>query len=1407
LAATRQRKNPKLGGGGRVGRAEQALSVDQAPGPDATDAVLFTLRLPRALDPERIALLANNTVRLGTSASVTTASGSPAAAVNIGRETTDLGAKSRSGEWWSEAPIILRAGAHAEGPVTSASTVTLHGGASVSGPVEEGADLEPYAETSWTVFFPPLSGHNDLEVSPARTRTLAPDVYGKVTVQPEASLSLTTGTYFFDTFTLNALATLSLDDSKGPVIIYVRSLLALRGQIHGTGAVPNVLFAYAGEEPLLITAPFGGHLIAPNARLQLAESSDGVHAGSFFVKDLVVAPRTKIVHQPFAHWEDVIHGPAEIQLEWADAPVTLKPILFYEPELSHEDAHVSLSEPIFFHIPDEIPVIAGNAGNGVVRFTYVDASGTPVECIYRGGSDETSPTSPLEVAKGFRYVFESCSNGLVAGDRDQGSDFRLHIESGDPAHPHGQVRVELTVGGGCNGTLGQPIPAHESIAIRNAFSWQNTQALTEYDGEGRPLLYYALIYVRDHEQLEALDELYIHWSGKPLFESEMARFQGKCGTLSYDGDGSGIFVYAVLPGVTYNLIREAALNPDPVEGDRTLYEVIQLVDPPETALGPDGSLSYDALEAAAFYYMNLDSFPEDDDVEVHQNPFWNRIKRAAVRAVASVARGVARVVTNGLGKIDRFVQGEVTITLDVSILNRDPSFDVWRPMVRGWGPDVGQELRLNGTRVEVRQWAQRVYTLGIPLPTQFYGTLGSGGQPGRVGIRVAKDTSARSGGVCVEAKNDAGLVTSFILANEVCDFRGLYFGGFSRDRTVEVRANPRDLHALNQVTDGHDYLRTVASYTPHRAEVLTGALGSAMAGWPAQGKVYAPCFGFPNASHDLITGALSGALFAFLGPAGFAVGEVIGALTAVDIVMPPHIDTATDSRGVMTHEYGHFALCSMTFRANSLALSGIIVDTILAGSEIDPDDDVRILNEGFADFFAGQVVSGVNYFRFPPGISQLGMSYCASNPGAVPCLDRNANGTDGSGGLPRMEDDDGNLRHGHMAIARAATLFHDAFDGRNWRGQGVPTNGDAWTSVAGTIEYTGTSTSDQRDESVVLPGAALRHWFDRWQDRGFWLTQDNFLRGLADVASENGVTWCDACDLFALHSPSIEEWQPNGWVSVGDRWQLCTQDPIRKWIGSPPEASLNMRADQCVPCPGHSISNPLGTCQACSDGEIAIDNQCVACPAGSIPRADRVLGVTVRLNQCVPCPETHVWTGPGQCTECAAGQVADHTTNTCIDCAVDLTVDLEGAATSHCVWNVTTIGPAPFGGPNSCGSVHIVDYVGLESIVACENSEVSLEVDGSSLERDRASCEAATMIVDIEQHGPEGWAPVASVGVTGLWTNCAEEPPDWFCTACLLRTDHVVPVSQLVGLDRLRVTARTTEQVAFGLKSGRVIPH
>jgi hypothetical protein len=804
-----------------------------------------------------------------------------------------------------------------------------------------------------------------------------------------------------------------------------------------------------------------------------------------------------------------------------------------------EDGQKSFAQPIDFTIPSWVPVVLGNGGNHWLELRFRTPTGEEHNCDYRAGSDKAHPETLVEQAKGRRYLFVRCSNELKPGDVTRALSFLLHIRNGDHKDPATITQVELRLGGNLP-ELAPPISPEESVAIRDAFSWANTSALPEQNTEGLPSLYYTLIYVEEREQIDALDEMLVHYSTLPLFGEELDRWQGQRGLFAHEGDGRGLFLFALMPASIYNLLRTAAL-----EGN-DIYSVIALREVPASAKLGDGSVSYEALRRSGFLYRNLQ--PEDVATWAQASPgmgqakqeLFNKLKRAIVKAIATVAKAVVRTIVRGIGAVDRWIGGSVNLRVRLDLRNIDPNFQQG-PMQRAWGAGAGSQVTLPGVRVSA--WQR---TLGGVLPTLYTGHTDATGTA-QLRITRGKNTS-----LCVAIENRGAEVTRFLVEIEACDFAAPLPGSRLQTHTnLNIPVRHRLFNVLAQASEGWAYMNEIVGHSPRRAVILVGGLANLM-GRFQPGVAMAPCFGFPNLAYDAFVNvlALEASKIPIVGPVVSAAIRQAGPAYAVDMIIAddpseflPGVDRNFDSRGLVSHEYGHFALCSMMYAEGfgniTVGYTDAILERISNGGNPTPNNEAAYINEGFADFMAGQLVGGVGYFMPPNTRVSLGTNYCSAS--SNDCLEVNC----GPPGAPnecrssRPSETDFDRQ-----VGRITTLLHDAFDGRpSLPPLNAPGNGDVWTwDSSNLLGYSSVRNGSNSDERVALPGASISRTIKHWDRRGSKLTQDTFLGGLSDAMEEAGVNWCDRCRVFALHDA---RWDPNNSIEP-----LCQSSPIRDWIGS-----------------------------------------------------------------------------------------------------------------------------------------------------------------------------------------------------------------------------------------------------------------
>jgi len=228
-----------------------------------------------------------------------------AATVVTGGATTNVGTGGTrvepdaqlKGDLWSASALTLKDRVHVFG-VTHAAAAPVRGvGVLTDGGVDTTTPLVPSTTLQWTVTLPP-SGPA-VSIAPGQSGSRGPGAYGAVQVFSGSTLTLSTGTYFVDTLLLEPQSRVVLNQTSGPVVIYVRTTLQLRGELRAStaGAAPDLLIVYVGGADTAAEVPFSGTIVAPSARLFLGSVTPG-HTGAFFAKNIEVGPHTKVTFRP-----------------------------------------------------------------------------------------------------------------------------------------------------------------------------------------------------------------------------------------------------------------------------------------------------------------------------------------------------------------------------------------------------------------------------------------------------------------------------------------------------------------------------------------------------------------------------------------------------------------------------------------------------------------------------------------------------------------------------------------------------------------------------------------------------------------------------------------------------------------------------------------------------------------------------------------------------------------------------------------------------------------------------------------------------------------------------------------------------------------------------------------------------
>ena len=1092
------------------------------------------LDLPNGTTPGRFVVAAAGSLKIDDRALLRDSMGQSADASNTGTTITQVGVSGKVGDLFSQASVDLRGNAIVDGSLTTAGGLSQQPGSVIKGAVKTGTPITPLAVSSWSPVVPSGTGSN-LTLQPNQTQTINPGAYAQVTVNAGAVLHLRPGTYKLAGLDLESGAKLVLDSVAQPTSIYVTGTLIYRGLIlDAKNANDNdlpLLMVVLGTNAVQIDPVFRGTLFVPNASLSVGP---GTHYASFFARDVELRPDTIVELRRF-QWTKVL---PQTKVSWTDAPVVLTASRNYTTGVD-TPAQKTVSPAVTFTIPDYIYVRTGNSGNGQVEFTFVTPTSTKVTCTYHGEARLPHPVTDLERMRGRRYRITGCDNGYQLGQTATGRTFTLRVVSGDAEDLSGKTSVALHLGGGCSDVLPAPLAAEEVVAIRDNFSWDTIAKLNETDVQGHPALFHGMIYVENKAQLAALDRLRVFWSPQPISERYMSGLRGKCGRVEHATDGRGVVVYAVFPARLFNVMRDFAIQAK--HGNVAPPFKFILPSPPQQPgfVNSDGSLSYAALGSSQ-YLEWLQTHPGqagwfDDAVDFVSDTAtdaWNWTKDKivdpavhygeygfdyvvngfdfAIDFTANFLDNSWEAIQQGLQEFVLVFSDKINVHLQITMLNRDPLFVPGSTMVRAWGPADASGNRPNlvpaAANVRVRQWGWGF------LPVMDQAELGDNGQ---VTLEAVKGASGRGGDLCIEMDTDYGMMTSDFIPNEVCDFAQGRYGDYQDDINDVLSINEPDLFAFTQVKDSSDYFKTVIGTDSYTYDILTGWIANEMTSTFNKGK-HNPltlCLDFPSLSASTITSAAIG-----LGAAGLLGGPVVaGIVTTVGLfgasliekdVWWPDADDSDDtrsSRGVMTHEYGHFSMCSLLFAENGPpGLTGLI-NRIFEGQADSRDDEIAQMCEGWADTFAMQVVGGSNYVVTPNATSGM-MGFCEGSP----CMDINFVGGGDASGNPFTDE-----------LARFETLFYDAFDRTDstTRFTNAVANGDYWRANAqsGLLELSPIPYLANQDEKVSLPGPAWRTWAKHWLQHGLTPDHNDVMHGLIDTMGDQGFKWCDVCDLLALH--------------------------------------------------------------------------------------------------------------------------------------------------------------------------------------------------------------------------------------------------------------------------------------------------
>jgi hypothetical protein len=916
-----------------------------------------------------------------------------------------------------------------------------------------------------------------------------------------------------------------------------------------------------------------------------------------------------------------------------------------------------------FHVPATFDV-GGVLANGTVTLTYTSCTGQAVTCQYHGGSTSDTPKTDLDLEAGRTAALASCSDGQPATALRCGTSFGLSVQ-GTPRFPV-TVDLSLDDRAcDSNVDLLTPLQTRQMIDSFSWPSpiLATPPTVAEQNADGTPALYYAWVYLHNSTDQLRLRKMYVHILSRPLFTSELEANAGQCVHYQNPGDGFGTFVPVVMPGKVYNTILnvqntafQQKQNPKLQPGDPLFKAVI---------LRSTTPLNFAALRASGFRYLDYEPSPLPTQAAMQLQGggavnFLESIEQFAL----GVLQDIGSTVTNALGDLDAIFANRINYTMTINAANLNPRFSSPQ-MTRAWGSEAGLALGAGGLKVTLYENLLGVFPETFNGYTNDQGVVtiqpASNGAGVLAGygfcITLRNDAVWASSFLMPDDVCNLQGLDRFVVgvATEVST-NPVNIADFSQDRTVPLTLGDGQLNAVYAMTDAFTYSKRVVGYTPPTAHVLVSEPANVVGSFH-DGRAFTDGLHLRNESDSQIANLI--APFPVQVYAGFndqissggvalgvpgPIAWLISTFANNDIILP---DSSIDnSREVGTHEYGHYILLSMLHDQNPTAIDELIGDTIFSGQGGNNSYSTRYLNEAFADFISGQVTAIANY-RWVTGQDPNSVGPTDKVCVRSPCFDRNF-----TSGPTTNKDAAG--------IARASSLLHDAFDGRSFAGQPVnqernidqPDNADSWVSQPVVSSPFGFSTLygytskpfdnfDEPDpvfgisqacrvgtgpqapgplspdagsptpaciasESVALPGASLVTFAHNLQKLGSpfppFLTDQIWNTALDQTMAAAGATWCQRCQVLALHTSENAKdnlnaqdilklcWRGGSAPTTGEdpnlaNWQLPFIFPGTQ----APDANLRLDSSTCQTCPPSKFPDPNGQCTVDCPADFVVD--------------------------------------------------------------------------------------------------------------------------------------------------------------------------------------------------------------------------
>jgi hypothetical protein len=248
----------------------------------------ITLAAPKNVPVLSPVLEASNSLVLGAGSDVLPSN----LIVAMGSGGTRAEPDAQANTLWSRGLADLKDRVHLRGGL-NAVNLTRGNNVTIDGPINRNPVFDPTTTLSWTVTFPTTTPTN-LALDDAESVTISPGNYGLLRAGEDSTLTLRAGTYYVTDLQFDTDATIELDQSAGPVILWVSNTIIVRSNIVSLdGTPPEILLGFLGTNNVFVEVAFQGVILSPFSTVVLRNRAPQ-HTGFFAGKGIELDAHAKV---------------------------------------------------------------------------------------------------------------------------------------------------------------------------------------------------------------------------------------------------------------------------------------------------------------------------------------------------------------------------------------------------------------------------------------------------------------------------------------------------------------------------------------------------------------------------------------------------------------------------------------------------------------------------------------------------------------------------------------------------------------------------------------------------------------------------------------------------------------------------------------------------------------------------------------------------------------------------------------------------------------------------------------------------------------------------------------------------------------------------------------------------------